>query len=79
MDLMWEMYDCVVEVFFSVIEDCDNVVIGGDFFYDCFFWFWLVGRVFVYLSNLLYFVFLVYCVVIVSEKGEVKGFFCVVV
>uniref|UniRef100_A0A8C0ID00 plus-end-directed kinesin ATPase n=1 Tax=Bubo bubo TaxID=30461 RepID=A0A8C0ID00_BUBBB len=73
LDLMREMYDRAAEVPSSVIEDCDNVVTGGDPFYDRFPWFRLVG------SNLLYPVPLVHRVAIVSEKGEVKGFLRVAV
>ncbi|XP_068277352.1 kinesin-like protein KIF1A isoform X8 [Nyctibius grandis] len=79
LDLMREMYDRAAEVPSSVIEDCDNVVTGGDPFYDRFPWFRLVGRAFVYLSNLLYPVPLVHRVAIVNEKGEVKGFLRVAV
>ncbi|KAG8508288.1 LOW QUALITY PROTEIN: Kinesin-like protein KIF1B, partial [Galemys pyrenaicus] len=155
LDLMREMYDRAAEVPSSVAEDCDNVVTGGDPFYDRFPWFrlvgsWaaagrrsypllhacmsertaaptpsptcsspgsdaaeppegeqedlpddasaerapccgrdpfydrpplfsLVGRAFVYLSNLLYPVPLVHRVAVVSEKGEVKGFLRVAV
>ncbi|XP_019474543.1 kinesin-like protein KIF1A isoform X5 [Meleagris gallopavo] len=43
LDLMREMYDRAAEVPSSVIEDCDNVVTGGDPFYDRFPWFRLVG------------------------------------
>uniref|UniRef100_A0A8C9QRB3 plus-end-directed kinesin ATPase n=1 Tax=Spermophilus dauricus TaxID=99837 RepID=A0A8C9QRB3_SPEDA len=75
LDLMREMYDRAAEVPSSVVEDCDNVVTGGDPFYDRFPWF----RAFVYLSNLLYPVPLVHRVAIVSEKGEVKGFLRVAV
>ncbi|XP_072429118.1 kinesin-like protein KIF1A isoform X8 [Chiloscyllium punctatum] len=52
---------------------------GQDPFYDRSPWFSLVGRAFVYLSNLLYPVPLVHRVAIVSEKGEVKGFLRVAV
>ncbi|XP_049629285.1 kinesin-like protein KIF1A isoform X6 [Suncus etruscus] len=79
LDLMREMYDRAAEVPSSVTEDCDNVMTGGDPFYDRFPWFRLVGRAFVYLSNLLYPVPLVHRVAIVSEKGEVKGFLRVAV
>ena len=41
---MREMYDLAAEGPSSVIEDCDNVVTGGDPFYDRFPWFRLVGR-----------------------------------
>nr|XP_046156955.1 kinesin-like protein KIF1A isoform X8 [Oncorhynchus gorbuscha] len=79
LDLMREMYDRAAEVPSSTIEDCENVMTGGDPFYDRFPWFRLVGRAFVYLSNLLYPVSLVHRVAIVSEKGEVKGFLRVAV
>ncbi|XP_035379975.1 kinesin-like protein KIF1A isoform X19 [Electrophorus electricus] len=79
LDLMREMYDRVAEVPSSVIEDCDSVLTGGDPFYDRFPWFRLVGRAFVYLSNLLYPVPLVHRVSVVSERGEVKGFLRVAV
>ncbi|XP_043926966.1 kinesin-like protein KIF1A isoform X5 [Protopterus annectens] len=149
LELMREMYDKAAEVPSSLIDDCDNIMTGGDPFYDRFPWFRLVGstpffntcmsermadltpsptfsnpdsditeladephdgreeeeeedleddifpeyscggqdpfydrsplfslvgRAFVYLSNLLYPVPLVHRVAIVSEKGEVKGF-----
>ncbi|XP_061537319.1 kinesin-like protein KIF1B isoform X9 [Phycodurus eques] len=47
---------------------------GQDPFYDRSPWFILVGRAFVYLSNLLYPVPLVHRVAIVTEKGDVRGF-----
>ncbi|XP_038965095.1 kinesin-like protein KIF1B isoform X1 [Rattus norvegicus] len=52
---------------------------GHDPFYDRSPWFILVGRAFVYLSNLLYPVPLIHRVAIVSEKGEVRGFLRVAV
>uniref|UniRef100_A0A667X792 plus-end-directed kinesin ATPase n=1 Tax=Myripristis murdjan TaxID=586833 RepID=A0A667X792_9TELE len=79
LDLMREMYDRAAEVPSSAVEDCDHALTGGDPFYDRFPWFRLVGRAFVYLSNLLYPVPLVHRVAIVSEKGEVKGFLRVAV
>ncbi|XP_022531185.2 kinesin-like protein KIF1A isoform X16 [Astyanax mexicanus] len=79
LDLMREMYDRAAEIPSTAIEDCDSVLTGGDPFYDRFPWFRLVGRAFVYLSNLLYPVPLVHRVAIVSEKGEVKGFLRVAV
>jgi flagellar biosynthesis chaperone FliJ len=48
-------------------------MIGGDPFYDRNPWFKLIGRSFVYLSNLLQPTSLVHQVAIVSERGEVKG------
>ncbi|XP_073810225.1 kinesin-like protein KIF1A isoform X29 [Danio rerio] len=79
LDLMREMYDRAAEVPSNAVEDCDSVLTGGDPFYDRFPWFRLVGRAFVYLSNLLYPVPLVHRVAIVNEKGEVKGFLRVAV
>uniref|UniRef100_A0A8C9VAS0 plus-end-directed kinesin ATPase n=1 Tax=Scleropages formosus TaxID=113540 RepID=A0A8C9VAS0_SCLFO len=43
LELMREMYDRAAEVPSSAIEDCDNVLTGGDPFYDRFPWFRLVG------------------------------------
>ncbi|KAM8838491.1 kinesin-like protein KIF1A isoform 1-T1 [Synchiropus picturatus] len=79
LDLMREMYDRAAELPNSAVEDCDHALTGGDPFYDRFPWFRLVGRAFVYLSNLLYPVPLVHRVAVVSEKGEVKGFLRVAV
>ncbi|XP_074524161.1 kinesin-like protein KIF1A isoform X16 [Halichoeres trimaculatus] len=79
LDLMRDMYDRAADVPNNTSEDCENVLTGGDPFYDRFPWFRLVGRAFVYLSNLLYPVPLVHRVAIVSEKGEVKGFLRVAV
>uniref|UniRef100_A0A8C7I8R5 plus-end-directed kinesin ATPase n=1 Tax=Oncorhynchus kisutch TaxID=8019 RepID=A0A8C7I8R5_ONCKI len=52
---------------------------GLDPFYDRSPLFSVVGRAFVYLSNLLYPVPLVHRVAVISEKGEVKGFLRVAV
>ena len=52
-------------------------MIGGDPFYDRFPWFRLIGRSFVYLSNLLHNVPLIHKVAIVSDKGIVKGWLSV--
>uniref|UniRef100_A0A3Q3GZM2 plus-end-directed kinesin ATPase n=1 Tax=Labrus bergylta TaxID=56723 RepID=A0A3Q3GZM2_9LABR len=79
LDLMRDMYDRAADVPHNTTEDSENVMTGGDPFYDRFPWFRLVGRAFVYLSNLLYPVPLVHRVAIVSEKGEVKGFLRVAV
>uniref|UniRef100_A0AAZ3NWF4 plus-end-directed kinesin ATPase n=1 Tax=Oncorhynchus tshawytscha TaxID=74940 RepID=A0AAZ3NWF4_ONCTS len=43
LDLMREMYDRAAEVPSSTIEDCENIMTGGDPFYDRFPWFRLVG------------------------------------
>ncbi|XP_031437360.1 kinesin-like protein KIF1A isoform X7 [Clupea harengus] len=79
LELMREMYDRAAELPSPALEDCEAGLSGGDPFYDRFPWFRLVGRAFVYLSNLLYPVPLVHRVAIVSEKGEVKGFLRVAV
>lgn len=52
---------------------------GGDPFYDRFPWFRMVGRGFVYLSNLLYPITLIHKVAIVNEKGDVRGYLKVAV
>jgi kinesin family member 1 len=52
-------------------------MISGDPFYDRFPWFRLIGRSFVYLSNLLHNVPLIHKVAIVSDKGVVKGWMSV--
>uniref|UniRef100_A0AC34QNN7 Kinesin-like protein unc-104 n=1 Tax=Panagrolaimus sp. JU765 TaxID=591449 RepID=A0AC34QNN7_9BILA len=56
-----------------------DVWMGTDPFYDRFPWFRLVGRAFVYLSNLLNDVGLVHKVAVVNEKGEVRGYLRVAV
>ncbi|XP_034294748.1 kinesin-like protein KIF1B isoform X18 [Pantherophis guttatus] len=60
-------------------EGLDCFSDGQDPFYDRSPWFILVGRAFVYLSNLLYPVPLIHRVAVVSEKGEVRGFLRVAV
>uniref|UniRef100_A0A3B5L5G8 plus-end-directed kinesin ATPase n=1 Tax=Xiphophorus couchianus TaxID=32473 RepID=A0A3B5L5G8_9TELE len=75
LEQMREMYDRAGEMA-STHQDGDGegTLTGNDPFYDRFHWFKLVGRAFVYLSNLLYPVPLVHRVAIVTEKGEVRGF-----
>ncbi|XP_063799915.1 kinesin-like protein KIF1B isoform X9 [Pseudophryne corroboree] len=60
-------------------EGSDLFSDGHDPFYDRSPWFSLVGRAFVYLSNLLFPVPLVHRVAVVSEKGDVRGFLRVAV
>ncbi|XP_053307973.1 kinesin-like protein KIF1B isoform X5 [Spea bombifrons] len=60
-------------------EGSDLFSDGQDPFYDRSPWFILVGRAFVYLSNLLFPVPLVHRVAVVSEKGDVRGFLRVAV
>ncbi|XP_062397701.1 kinesin-like protein KIF1B isoform X4 [Sardina pilchardus] len=77
LDQMREMYDRAGEMASSnqgAEEGGDGALTGSDPFYDRFHWFKLVGRAFVYLSNLLYSVPLVHRVAIVTEKGDVRGF-----
>ncbi|XP_045632796.1 kinesin-like protein KIF1B isoform X5 [Ursus americanus] len=79
LDLMREMYDRAGEMASGAQDESEATVTGSDPFYDRFHWFKLVGRAFVYLSNLLYPVPLIHRVAIVSEKGEVRGFLRVAV
>ncbi|XP_066126585.1 kinesin-like protein KIF1B isoform X21 [Saccopteryx bilineata] len=79
LDLMREMYDRAGEMASSTQDESETTMTGSDPFYDRFHWFKLVGRAFVYLSNLLYPVPLIHRVAIVSEKGEVRGFLRVAV
>ncbi|XP_049318784.1 kinesin-like protein KIF1B isoform X15 [Astyanax mexicanus] len=74
LEQMREMYDRAGEMASSNQEDGEGPLTGSDPFYDRFHWFKLVGRAFVYLSNLLYSVPLVHRVAVVTEKGEVRGF-----
>ncbi|XP_040909668.1 kinesin-like protein KIF1B isoform X5 [Toxotes jaculatrix] len=74
LDQMREMYDRAGEMASTNQEDCEGTLTGNDPFYDRFHWFKLVGRAFVYLSNLLYPVPLVHRVAVVTEKGAVRGF-----
>ncbi|XP_015503769.1 kinesin-like protein KIF1B isoform X7 [Parus major] len=79
LELMREMYDRAGEVASSSQEEPEGSMTGSDPFYDRFHWFKLVGRAFVYLSNLLYPVPLIHRVAVVSEKGDVRGFLRVAV
>ncbi|XP_069597799.1 kinesin-like protein KIF1B isoform X6 [Ranitomeya imitator] len=79
LEQMREMYDRAGEMASNVQDEPDAELSGGDPFYDRFHWFKLVGRAFVYLSNLLFPVPLVHRVAIVSEKGDVRGFLRVAV
>ncbi|KRY33907.1 Kinesin-like protein [Trichinella spiralis] len=70
------------ELYISEYSDCGpncteaimDSISGADPFYDRFPWFRLVGRAFVYLTNLMYNVALVHKVAIVNEKGDVQGY-----
>ncbi|XP_027738303.1 kinesin-like protein KIF1B isoform X6 [Empidonax traillii] len=79
LELMREMYDRAGEMASSSQDEAESTMTGSDPFYDRFHWFKLVGRAFVYLSNLLYPVPLIHRVAVVSEKGEVRGFLRVAV
>ncbi|WKX95060.1 hypothetical protein Q1695_011929 [Nippostrongylus brasiliensis] len=60
------------------LSPCDDpmmeALMGTDPFYDRFPWFRMIGRAFVYLSNLLHNVPLIHKVAIVNEKGDVRGY-----
>ncbi|XP_050787821.1 kinesin-like protein KIF1B isoform X3 [Gopherus flavomarginatus] len=79
LELMREMYDRAGEMASNAQDENESTMTGSDPFYDRFHWFKLVGRAFVYLSNLLYPVPLIHRVAVVSEKGEVRGFLRVAV
>uniref|UniRef100_A0A3B3HB45 plus-end-directed kinesin ATPase n=1 Tax=Oryzias latipes TaxID=8090 RepID=A0A3B3HB45_ORYLA len=74
LEQMREMYDRAGEMASTHQDDGEGTLTGSDPFYDRFHWFKLVGRAFVYLSNLLYPVPLIHRVAIVTEKGDVRGF-----
>ncbi|XP_061718947.1 kinesin-like protein unc-104 isoform X2 [Cydia pomonella] len=79
LELMREMYHNEAELSPTSPDHNVESVTGGDPFYDRFPWFRMVGRSFVYLSNLLYPVPLIHKVAIVNEKGDVKGYLRVAV
>ncbi|GFT28387.1 kinesin-like protein unc-104, partial [Nephila pilipes] len=79
LELMREMYHNEAEHSPTSPEYNVESITGGDPFYDRFPWFRLIGRAFVYLSNLLYPVPLIQKVAIVNEKGDVKGYLRVAV
>lgn len=79
LELMREMYHNEAELSPTSPDYNVESLTGGDPFYDRFPWFRMVGRSFVYLSNLLYPVPLVHKVAIVSEKGDVRGWLRVAV
>ncbi|XP_071432065.1 kinesin-like protein KIF1B isoform X8 [Pithys albifrons albifrons] len=79
LELMREMYDRAGEMASSAQDEAEGTMTGSDPFYDRFHWFKLVGRAFVYLSNLLFPVPLLHRVPVVSEKGDVRGFLRVAV
>ncbi|XP_076472473.1 kinesin-like protein unc-104 [Babylonia areolata] len=78
LELMREMYHNEAESPLNP-EPAIDTMTGGDPFYDRFPWFRLVGRAFVYLSNLYYPVALVHRVAVVNDKGDVKGYLRVAV
>lgn len=71
---MREMYHNEAELSPSSPDYNVESLTGGDPFYDRFPWFRMVGRGFIYLSNLLYPVPLVHKVAIVNERGDVRGY-----
>ncbi|XP_063227790.1 kinesin-like protein unc-104 isoform X3 [Bacillus rossius redtenbacheri] len=74
LELMREMYHNEAELSPTSPDYNIESLTGGDPFYDRFPWFRMVGRAFVYLSNLLYPVHLIHKVAIVNEKGDVRGY-----
>ncbi|XP_074031965.1 kinesin family member unc-104 isoform X1 [Leptinotarsa decemlineata] len=79
LELMREMYHNEAEMSPTSPDYNVESLTGGDPFYDRFPWFRMVGRGFVYLSNLLYPITLIHKVAIVSEKGDVRGYLKVAV
>ncbi|KAK0166439.1 hypothetical protein PV328_004859 [Microctonus aethiopoides] len=79
LELMREMYHNEAELSPTSPDYNIENITGGDPFYDRFPWFRMVGRSFVYLSNLMYPVPLIHKVAIVNEKGDVKGYLRVAV
>lgn len=71
---MREMYQNEAEISPTSPDFNIEAITGGDPFYDRFPWFRLIGRAFIYLSNLMYPVPLIHKVSIVNEKGDVKGY-----
>ncbi|XP_076634867.1 kinesin family member unc-104 isoform X4 [Colletes latitarsis] len=79
LELMREMYHNEAELSPTSPDFNIESITGGDPFYDRFPWFRMVGRSFIYLSNLMYPVPLIHKVAIVNEKGDVKGYLRVAV
>ncbi|XP_066994575.1 kinesin-like protein unc-104 [Anabrus simplex] len=79
LELMREMYHNEAELSPTSPDYNIDFLTGGDPFYDRFPWFRMIGRAFVYLSNLMYPVPLIHKVAIVNEKGDVKGYLKVAV
>ncbi|XP_053599051.1 kinesin-like protein unc-104 isoform X2 [Microplitis demolitor] len=79
LELMREMYHNEAELSPTSPDYNIESITGGDPFYDRFPWFRMVGRSFIYLSNLMYPVPLIHKVAIVNEKGDVKGYLRVAV
>ncbi|XP_039275472.1 LOW QUALITY PROTEIN: kinesin-like protein unc-104 [Nilaparvata lugens] len=79
LELMREMYHNEAELSPTSPDYNIESLTGGDPFYDRFPWFRMVGRSFIYLSNLMYPVRLIHKVAIVNEKGDVKGYLRVAV
>ncbi|XP_037953284.1 kinesin-like protein unc-104 isoform X10 [Teleopsis dalmanni] len=74
LELMREMYHNEAELSPTSPDYNVESLTGSDPFYDRFPWFRMVGRSFIYLSNLLYPVPLVHKVAIVNERGDVRGY-----
>lgn len=75
LEMMRELYHSDGESYECNVES----LTGYDPFYDRFPWFRVIGRSFIYLSNLLYPIPLVQKVAIVNERGDVKGYLRVAV
>lgn len=74
-EMMREMYHNDVEARDHNVES----LIGYDPFYDRFPWFRVIGRSFMFLSNLLYPIPLVQKIAVVDKCGDVKGYLRVAV
>lgn len=74
LELMREMYQNEADLSPTSPEPNIDSITGGDPFYDRFPWFRMVGRAYVYMSNLFYPVPLIHRSAIVNEKGDVKGY-----
>ncbi|XP_033095847.1 kinesin-like protein KIF1A isoform X3 [Anneissia japonica] len=77
LEMMREMYDNQSDGMSMTPESngtLENAMTCRDPFYDRFPWFRLVGRSFVYLSNLLVPISLVQKVAVVNERGDVQGY-----
>lgn len=77
LELMREMYKNEADAS-PTSPDSDNSI-GVDPFHDRFPWFRLVGRSYLYLSNLLFSMSIIQKIPIVNERGDVVGYLRVAV